>query len=126
MRVSSIIASCLLFASMAGGALAQSSNIEGNYRDRFGTTFAVSECGERNDICAVLTELRGDSRTVENLAFLGRLVLRASQTEDNQWQGRLSFNGANATATVTRKGADVLTIRGCRGLFCSSLDFSRI
>jgi uncharacterized protein (DUF2147 family) len=125
MRVIALVASSVLLLVGAGAALAQSAAIEGSYRDRYGTVFAISTCGEGGTICAVLKELQGDSRTVENLEFLNKLVLEATPIADNQWEGALTFNGATATAVITLEDANTLNIKGCRGILCASLNFVR-
>ena len=63
-------------------------------------------------------DIRGKSRTPENLAYLNKHILHAHQTASNQWQGTLIFNGSQAQATVTRIGNDTLSIKGYRGIFC--------
>ncbi len=125
MRVTAEAALSLLLVLLAGPGLAQSSDIGGNWHDEYGTTFAISQCGGDNNVCAVLRDLRGDSRTVENLAFLNRLVLQATPVAANKWQGTLTFNGMQSTATITQLSEDRLRIRGCQGIICGSLEFSR-
>lgn len=125
MRFKPLVVFCLsLLASRT--AVAQSASPEGTWRDEYGTIFEISLCGKGTDLCAILKDVQGDSRTDKNLAYLGKQVLHASQTAQNQWQGTVIYNGSEAQATVTEDGADMLSIKGCRGIFCDTLVFSRV
>ena len=119
------VAVCLSIASVPG-VLAQDSGPQGTWRDKFGTTFQVASCGAGTDLCAVLNDVQGDSRTAENLAYVGKQVLQAHPASQNEWQGTLTFNGSEAKATVTQDGADTLSVKGCRSIFCETLVFSRV
>ena len=56
----------------------------GTFVDEFGTSFDFSPCGDAGtDLCAVLTNLQGESATEENLAFVGKQVIQAAQTAPN-------------------------------------------
>lgn len=99
----------------------------GTYVDQYGTSFEFSLCGEDNtDLCGVLTNLEGQSATPENLAFVGKQVMRAEQVAPNEWKGSLSAGGISAEATVTLVSEDKIEIQGCRaGILCQTLAYSR-
>lgn len=99
----------------------------GTFVDEFGTSFEFSLCGEAGtDLCAVLTNLEGDSATEENLAFVGTQVMQATQIGANEWQGSLAAGGMSADATITQTGPDTVEIQGCRlGVLCQTLAYTR-
>jgi uncharacterized protein (DUF2147 family) len=125
MRFRPLIFAVFSLLTSIGAASADSTSPAGTWRDVFGTTFAISLCGPGTDLCAVLKDVRGRSRTSANLAYVNRRVLRAHQTAQNQWQGTLIYNGSEAQATVTLITADTMSIKGCRGIFCGVLVFRR-
>ena len=89
--------------------------------------YEVSYCGNGEQLCAQLTWLRDDARTPENLAYLGDYVLRgAVPTAANRWQGRLTYDGDTYSGSVTMVSGDALTLKGCSGMFCKTMQFSRV
>jgi len=114
-------------ALISAPALGQEINPEGSWRDKFGTTVKFSLCGDGTQLCAVLLDVQGKSRTKENLAYVNRQVIQADMTAANEWKGTVTFNGTEAAGTVTQVGADVIEVEGCRGgIFCQTLAFSRL
>lgn len=89
--------------------------------------YKVSYCGDGTELCARLTWLRSDARTPENLALLGKHVVRGARaTGENQWQGSVTYDGDTYKGKVTMVGADALKLSGCQGIFCKSLSFTRL
>ena len=99
----------------------------GTYVDKYGTSFEFTPCGEdKTDLCGVLTNLEGKSATPENLAVVGKQVMRAERVAPNAWKGSLSAGGISAEATVTQVSSDTIEIQGCRGgILCQTLEYSR-
>jgi hypothetical protein len=115
-------------ASAAGAvAAAPSTDPTGKFVDEFGTSFEFTLCGDSGtDLCGVLTTLKGESATPENLAFVGKQVMQAKQSAPNEWKGSLSAGGISADATVTQTGPDTIEIQGCRAaLLCQTLAYNR-
>ncbi len=100
----------------------------GSFVDSYGTSFSFTLCGETGtDLCGVLTNLEGESATAENLAFVGKQVMQATQTAPNQWKGSLSAGGISADATVTQVAPDTIEIQGCRVvILCQTLAYNRV
>ncbi|HEY0920838.1 DUF2147 domain-containing protein [Devosia sp.] len=89
--------------------------------------YKVSYCGDGTQLCAKLTWLRDDARTAENLPYLGRYVVRgAVPAGGNQWEGSVSYNGETFAGRVTMVSANALRLKGCKGMFCQSMEFNRI
>jgi hypothetical protein len=111
------------FAQQAAAAM----DPTGSFVDSFGTSFTFKLCGETGtDLCGVLTNLEGESATPENLAFVGKQVMQATQTAPNVWKGSLVAGGISAEATVTQVAPDTIEIQGCRALvLCQTLAYNR-
>ncbi|HEV7276129.1 MAG TPA: DUF2147 domain-containing protein [Devosiaceae bacterium] len=89
--------------------------------------YKVSFCGEGGQLCAQLTWLRDDAKTPETLPYLGKHVMQgAVPTAANRWKGSLSYNGDTYKGSVTMVDANALTLKGCDGIFCKSMNFVRI
>lgn len=89
--------------------------------------YKVSYCGDGTQLCAKLTWLRDDAKTEENLPYLGRYVVKgAVPTGGNQWEGNVNYNGETFAGSVTMVSANSMTLKGCKGVFCQSMDFSRL
>lgn len=108
-----------------GAAIAQDASPEGRWRDEYGTIFEISRCGHGGDLCAILIDVQGKSRTERNLAYVNQQVLRASQTAETEWKGTVLYNGNQANATVTQHGPETLSITGCQAIFCNTLVFTK-
>ena len=110
----------------AGPALA--ADPTGTWQSASGESrYHVSYCGDGAELCAKLTWLREDARTAENLAYLNRyVVIGAVASGDNQWKGHVRYDGDTFAGSVTMVSADALSLRGCKGMFCQTMDFTRL
>jgi hypothetical protein len=110
----------------AAAADAQITDPSGTFVDEYGTSFQFSLCGDSGtDLCGVLTTLKGESATEENLAFVGKQVMQATQSAANQWKGSIEAGGISAEATITQTGPDTIEIEGCRAILCQTLAYNR-
>lgn len=107
-------------------AISQDLNPHGVWEDKWGTTFTFELCGDGTQLCGVLNDIQGESRTEENLAYVNEQVVQANMIAPSKWEGTIALNGGKATATVEMTGADALKITGCRAIFCSSIDYARV
>ena len=129
MRIKTIIAAGLLCSASLLPTFAQEAtraDPSGVFKDSYGTTFTFSLCGEGTDLCGVLNDVQGRSRTEENLQYVGQQVMQADLTAPNKWKGTVIFDGSRASATITQTGPDTVAIQGCRGIFCQTLEFERV
>jgi hypothetical protein len=116
-----------LLAATLTPSFAESTNPNGSWKDKYGTAFEMSLCGDGTALCAILKDIKGKSRTEDNLALLNKQILKAKQVASNKWQGTVSLNGDHAPATVKQVGANTIEITGCKALvFCQTLVFNRI
>lgn len=98
----------------------------GNWQTAQGDArFKVSLCGDGTQLCAKLTWLRQDARSEENLRYLNKYVVEGAQAvQANKWRGKVNYNGETISGSVTLVG-DVMSLQGCKGLFCQSMEFQR-
>jgi uncharacterized protein (DUF2147 family) len=97
----------------------QSSSGESRYK--------VTYCGDGTQLCAKLTWLRDDARTRENLAYLNRYVVKgAVPSGENRWNGRVAYDGSVFEGSVTMVSANKMKLKGCQGVFCKSMSFTRL
>ena len=89
--------------------------------------YRVTACGDAGQLCAKLIWLRDDQRTEGNLAVLNKYVVRgAEQTDGNQWQGNVVFDGKAYDGTMTLKSTNSMTLKGCSGILCQTYQLARI
>lgn len=112
---------------LATSAFAQQSSPEGIWVDDWGTTLQISYCSDDGtEVCAVLRDVQGESRTEANLAYVDQQIMQATMTAENQWKGTVVFEGSEAEGTLTQTGPDTIEIQGCRVLIlCETLAFQR-
>ena len=124
---STFAAGAFCLAAVLPTVAQEAASPDGKFVDSFGTSFEFSLCGETGtDLCAVLTNLEGQSATEENLAFVGQQVMQAQQTGPNEWKGALVAGAISAEATITQTGPDTVEIQGCRAvILCQTLAYSR-
>jgi hypothetical protein len=115
------------FVLFSASSLAQEATPEGVWRDEYGTTLKISLCGDGTQLCAVLVDVQGKSRTDANLAYVNQQVVQAAMTAPNEWQGTVVFDGSEAHGTITQVTADTIEIEGCRAaILCQTLAFNRV
>ncbi|MEO8684727.1 MAG: hypothetical protein ABI414_07795 [Devosia sp.] len=115
-----------VFALFSSASYAQEPSPDGTWRDEFGTTIQFSLCGDGTQLCAVLLDVQGKSRTEGNIAFLNKQIMQADQNAENEWKGTVMFDGAEAESTITQVAANTIEIQGCRAVvLCQTLSFSR-
>ncbi|KQT48391.1 hypothetical protein DevBK_14065 [Devosia sp. BK] len=123
------VATSIALAALAAPAFAQdAASPDGVWKDKWGTTFTFSTCGDAGtQLCGVLNDVQGNSRTEENLAFINQQVVSADQTAPGKWEGQIALNGGNAKAIVEVKDANTLTITGCQGgILCQTLTYNKV
>lgn len=121
-----LVIAVALSAFLTAPAMGQDMNPNGVWVDSWGTTFTFELCGDGTQLCGVLNDIQGDSRTEENLAYVEQEVIQGEMVAPNKWEGNIALNGGNATATVEMIGPDTIQITGCTAaIFCSSIDYQR-
>ena len=89
--------------------------------------YKVTYCGDGTQLCAKLTWLRSDARTAENLRYLNQMVvIGAAQAADNKWRGQVNYAGDSFAGSLTMTSDNSLKLNGCKGMFCKTMNFSRV
>jgi hypothetical protein len=115
-----------ILAQEQAARVTQAASPEGVFVDKYGTSFTFSFCGESGtNLCGILNDVQGKSRTQDNLQYVGHQVMQAAPSAPNKWKGSVIFNGAKATATVSQTGPNTVKVQGCRGILCQTLSFNR-
>ena len=70
MKAKTILIAGALLGALAMPSLAQEANINGTWVDAEGTSFTFRLCGDGTELCGVLNDIQGASRTPENLQFV--------------------------------------------------------
>jgi len=119
-------AALAIAALTAAPALAAPATPVGQWQVTSGEArYKVSACGD--GLCAKLIWLREDQRTDKNLAVLNKYVVRgAEQTDGNEWQGNVMFDGKAYDGKMTLVSKNYMTLRGCSGIICQTYQLTRI
>lgn len=88
--------------------------------------YQIVSCGE-GELCAKLVWLRDDARTPQNLALLNSYVVRGAEPNgQGTWSGNVTFNGHDYRGTMTLLNHDLMSLKGCSGLLCQTVQLQRI
>lgn len=99
----------------------------GDWRDEFGTTLRLTLCGDGTQLCGVLLDVQGESRTDENLVYVNQQIMQADKAAPNKWQGTVIYNGGEASSTITQVAEDTIEIQGCQfAVLCQTIAFTRL
>ena len=124
---STIGAAAIVVALAATSSLASAASPVGTWQTTSGESrYRVSYCGDGHQICAVLTWLRPDARTPENVQYLNTYVVNgANPVAENRWKGKVRYEGETYSGSMTLTGDDTMQLKGCK-LLCKTLNFERI
>jgi uncharacterized protein (DUF2147 family) len=108
-------------------AQAQDLSPAGTWKSATGESrYNVSYCGDGTQLCAVLTWLRDDAQTDENLKLLNGYVMQgATMTGENQWKGKVRFGGQSANGKLIMNSANSMVLSGCKMGICKTFEFVR-
>jgi uncharacterized protein (DUF2147 family) len=126
MHLTKPLAAAFLFIGLAATPVF-AADPTGNWQSTSGESrYKVTYCGDGTQLCAKLTWLREDARTDENLAYLNRYVVKgATAAGANSWQGNLAYDGDVYEGQVILVSDDAMKLKGCKGVFCQSMNFVR-
>jgi uncharacterized protein (DUF2147 family) len=89
--------------------------------------YRISYCGEQQELCAVLTWLREDVRSADNLALLDSYVVRGARHEGGgNWSGEVIFEGQTHAGTMTLLSANAMRVVCCVAILCKSYELNRL
>lgn len=89
--------------------------------------YNITVCGSGPELCAKLVWPRGDAQTADNLPYLNKFVVRGAQpVAPHKWSGSVKFAGETLKGSLTQVNANLMTLQGCKGMFCKSVKLTRI
>lgn len=120
---------CLALAGLITPLTAASPSPVGTWLMTTGESqFAITQCGDGGVLCAKLTWLDEESRQDEDLAgLLNTYVMEGARPQDaNTWTGKVSYDGGTYDGSLELVDADTMKLQGCMGIFCKSMELTRI
>ncbi|MBN9310697.1 MAG: DUF2147 domain-containing protein [Devosia sp.] len=85
--------------------------------------YKVTSCGD-HALCARLIWLR-DKNDV-NRQYLNQVIVQGTQSAENKWTGTVKHAGDVYSGTMIMTGKDSLKVNGCQGVFCQTVNLSRV
>lgn len=85
--------------------------------------YKITECGS-GALCARLIWLR--DKDDENRQYLNQVIVQGTQSSDNKWTGTVKNAGDVYSGTMIMTGKDSLKVNGCQGVFCRTVNLSRV
>lgn len=53
-------------------------------------------------------------------------MIQATPTSENKWRGSVNYNGGAYSGSVKLINANAMKLSGCQGIFCQSMQFTRL
>lgn len=75
-------------------------------------------------LCARLIWLR--DKDDKNRRYLNQVIVQGTLSAENKWTGTVKQGGDTYAGTMVMTGADSLKVNGCQGVFCQTVNLSRI
>ncbi len=89
--------------------------------------FEIFACQGGDELCATMTWLAEDLRDSETAAYLGTRVLDgAAPAGAGTWRGTVLYEGSSYSGRLTLDAPDTISLQGCQGIFCRTMELTRI
>ncbi len=85
--------------------------------------YKVTYCGG-DALCAKLIWLR--DKDDKNRGLLNQVVARGTQSASNKWTGTVKQADDVYSGTMVMTSEDSLKVNGCQGVFCQTVNLSRV
>jgi uncharacterized protein (DUF2147 family) len=85
--------------------------------------YTVTNCAE-GTLCARLIWLR-DKDDV-NRQYLNQVIVQGTLSSENKWTGTVKHDGDTYAGTMVMTDDDSLKVNGCKGIFCQTVNLSRV
>lgn len=85
--------------------------------------YKITSCGD-DALCAKLIWLR-DKDDV-NRQYLNQVIVQGTQDSANKWTGTVKHAGDVYSGSMVMTGEDNLKVNGCQGIFCQTVNLSRV
>lgn len=85
--------------------------------------YKITICAD-DTLCARLIWLR--DKNDKNMPYLNEVIVQGTQSSENKWTGTVKHAGDSYAGTMTMTGEDSLKVNGCQGVFCQTVNLSRV
>ena len=85
--------------------------------------YKITQCSG-GAVCARLIWLRDEDD--KNRQYLNQVIVQGTQSSKNKWTGTVKQGGDTYAGTMTMTGEDSLKVNGCQGVFCQTVNLSRV
>lgn len=86
--------------------------------------YEITHCGGAEKLCGRLIWLRDADDP--NRDYLNKVVVQGAQAADNKWTGTVIHNGDTYDGTMIMREDGTLKVTGCTGIFCQTVDLTRV
>lgn len=86
--------------------------------------YQVSYCGGGDALCAKLIWLRDQDD--KNRPYLNQVIVQGTQSAEDKWTGTVRHEGDVYSGTMVMTDEDSLKVNGCQGVFCKTVNLSRV
>ncbi len=119
-----IAAGIVAIAFAASPALALAADPTGIWQANDGKSrYKITSCSG-GALCARLIWLR--DKDDKNIQYLNQVIVKGTLSAENKWTGTVKQGGDIYAGTMIMTGADSLKVNGCQGVFCQTVNLSRI
>jgi uncharacterized protein (DUF2147 family) len=85
--------------------------------------YKITNCAS-GALCARLIWLR--DKDDKNMQYLNQVIVQGTQSDENKWTGTVKHAGDTYAGTMIMTGEDKLKVNGCQGVFCQTVNLSRV
>lgn len=85
--------------------------------------YKITNCSD-GTLCARLIWLR--DKDDKNIQYLNQVIVQGTQSAENKWTGTVKQGGDTYDGTMIMLDEDSLKVNGCRGVFCQTVNLSRV
>jgi uncharacterized protein (DUF2147 family) len=126
--VKSVVAGLLALGLGIAPAGAQELSPEGQWKlDAGDSHYEIHYCGKGRELCAKVIYLGPSELNDKTRRYLNTyLVDGAKPTGPHKWQGDVLLYGDRVSGTMKQVGPDLLSLTGCRFIFCKSFKLFRL
>ncbi len=125
MQIGKAISAALIATALAATpVLALAADPTGIWQANDGKSrYKITNCSG-GALCARLIWLR--DKDDKNRQYLNQVIVKGTLSAENKWTGTVKQGGDTYAGTMIMTDADSLKVNGCQGVFCQTVNLSRI
>lgn len=125
MQIGKAISAALIATAFAASpVLALAADPTGIWQANDGKSrYKITNCSG-GALCARLIWLR--DKDDKNRQYLNQVIVKGTLSAENKWTGTVKQGGDTYAGTMIMTDADSLKVNGCQGVFCQTVNLSRI